>query len=57
MCYIFFDIYGELARGVAPTENKAKALEIGKRFMIDVYDTYDEITIYEAKGDKQRCLH
>ena len=48
--YIFFDIYGSFARGVAPTDNKAKALEIGRRFMLEVYDAWDEVTIYDPRG-------
>ena len=49
--YVYFNIYGEPTRGIEPTTNKAEALANGKRFGLEVYDTYDEATIYDPRKE------
>lgn len=49
--YVFFNIYGEEAKGIEPTTNKADALEKGKRFGLEVFDAYDEVTIYDPRKE------
>ncbi len=49
--YVFFDIYGEPARGIEPTENKAKAIAQGKSFGLEVFDTCDEMTVYDPRKE------
>lgn len=49
--YVYFDIYGEPARGIEPTENKLVALTNGKMFGLEVFDTCDETTIYDPRKE------
>lgn len=47
--YVYFDIYGEPARGIEPTEDRNLAIANSKRFMLEVFDTCDEITVYDPR--------
>ena len=47
--YVYFDIYGEPARGIDPTTNREEAISNGKRFGLEVFDAWEEITIFDPR--------
>lgn len=49
MRYVFFNIYGESARGIAPTDSYEKALANGKMFELEVYDQVEEKVIWDPQ--------
>ena len=51
--YVFFDIYGEPARGIAPTDRRDLAIRWGKQFGLEVFDAYEEETIYDPRKGEQ----
>lgn len=52
--YIYFNRYGEMATGIYPTSDIDEALRNGKRFELEVYDTWDERTIYDPRNEARR---
>ena len=49
--YIFFDVYGEPARGIEPTGDREVALAKGRQFELEVFDTCEEKTIFDPRDN------
>ena len=47
--YVYFNVYGEPARGIEPTENRELAIRNGKMFELVVFDTAEEMDIYDPR--------
>lgn len=47
--YVYFNVYGEPARGIEPTENRELAIRNGKMFELVVFDTDTEMDIYDPR--------
>lgn len=47
--YVYFNVYGEPARGIEPTENRDLAIRNGKMFELVVFDTVEEMDIYDPR--------
>lgn len=49
MRYIFYDLYGDVARGIEPTDDLHEAIKSAKNYCLEVYDTATETTLYHPK--------
>lgn len=50
--FIYHDVYGGVATGIEPTENKEEAIANGKNFGLEVFDEDSNRVIYDP-----RCEH
>lgn len=47
--YVFYNVYGEVARGIEPTQDLQKAIELADRFELIVYDTETAKDVYDIR--------
>lgn len=53
--YTFFNIYGEPARGIDPEDDLEAAIKKGRKFELEVFDTWEQKVIYDPRKGNKSC--
>lgn len=52
MSYVYFDIYGESARGIEPTNDIDEAIKNGTIYGLEVFDTCNGKVVYDPRKER-----